>query len=227
MNKWRLLLAFAAVGLLVGAWQGGLFSLLAEPARLKEEVLALEAWGFLLFVLVFSFISPFGLPGLALVIGATYVWPRPIAYGLSLAGAMGASAVGFGFARFIGRDWVSARLPERIRRYDVWIEKRGWLATAGLRAIFLMHPLLHALFGISRMKFAPYMLGCAIGYIPALAVVTWASGSVVDAVKDQPKERFILVGVIIVTLFILRRTLTWWWRKRKRANETSLTVERP
>lgn len=215
MNKWRLLLAAVAAGLLVAMWQGGLFSLVANPEQLRAELLGMGAWGYLAFILAFAFLQPLGLPGIAFVIGATYVWPRPVAYGLSLVGSLAGSAIGFGFARFIAHDWVAARLPKKLRKYDAWIETRGLLTTAGLRAVFLMHPLLHALFGISRIRFSVYMLGCALGYIPSLAVVTWASGSVVDILKEQPKERFFLIVGVIVGLFVAKRVGTWWWRKRR------------
>ena len=53
--------------------------------------------------------------------------------------------------------------------------------------------------------------------IPALAVVTWASGSVVDILKEQPKERFILIVAVAIGLLVAKRVGTWWWRKRRGA----------
>lgn len=221
MNGVRLLLAMIAVGLVVTSWQTGLFSLIADPPRLREVLLEMGASGYVVFLGAFTFLSPFGLPGIAFVIAAAYIWPGVVAYLLSVAGALGASIVGFLFARFIARDWVAARLPPRLRKYDAWIEKRGWIAAAGLRAIFLMHPLLHASFGVSRIGIVPYVLGCTLGYLPSLAVVTWASGGVVDYLKSQPKERFIAIAVGLVSLEITRRLVTWWWRRRRAAQLAS------
>lgn len=206
-----------AVGLLVGSWQLGLFSILSEPERVRADLLALGAWGYVIFLLAFAILQPVGLPGIAFVIAAAYVWPRPIAYGLSLTGSMAASALGFAFSRFVAKDWVSARLPPRLRQYDHWIERRGLFATAVLRAVFLMHPVLHGVFGVSRIRFSTYMLGCLLGYIPALAVVTWASGSLVDALKGVPKE-YVLIGVgALAALFTARKLVMWQLKRRKKA----------
>ncbi|MBL8740351.1 MAG: TVP38/TMEM64 family protein, partial [Myxococcales bacterium] len=172
----KLALVVAAGTLVIAAWQLGWFGLIANPQLLRERILGIGSWGYVVFLLGFFFLAPFGLPGILFVLASAYIWPRPIAYGLSLAGAVGSSAVGFAFARFVAHDFVDKRLPPRIRKYDPWIQKRGWIAAAVLRAIFLMHPLLHAAFGLSRIRFFPYIAGSTLGYVPSLAVVVWVSG---------------------------------------------------
>lgn len=213
----KLFLVAAACSLVVAAWQLGWFGLVAEPARLRDAILGMGAWGYVVLLLGFCFLSPFGLPGILFVLAAAYIWPRPQAYAFSLAGAIGCSAVGFLFARFIAREWVDKRLPARIRKYDVWIQRRGWLAAAVLRAIFLMHPLLHAAFGLSRIRFFPYIAGSTLGYIPSLAVVVWASGSTIDLLRDQPPQTFVMVLVGIALVFVAYRVVR---AARKRAAST-------
>lgn len=196
----KLALVVAAVALVIAAWQLGWFALLAEPALLRERILGIGSWGYVVFLLGFFFLAPFGLPGILFVLASAYIWPRPVAYGLSLAGAIGSSAVGFAFARFVAHDFVDKRLPARIRKYDPWIEKRGWIAAAVLRAIFLMHPLLHAAFGLSRIRFFPYIAGSTLGYIPSLVVVVWASGSAIDRLAQLDTRTVVLVLVIIAVV---------------------------
>ncbi len=96
-------------------------------------------------------------------------------------------------------------VPARIRKYDAWIERRGFWAAASLRAVFLMHPLLHAAFGLSRIRFVSYILGSALGYLPSLAVVVWASAGVLDTLKGQPFEIFALALVVVVSAIALLR----------------------
>lgn len=198
----KLTLVVAVVALVIAAWQLGWFALVAEPQLLRERTLALGPWGYLVFLVGFCLLAPFGLPGILFVLASAYIWPRPVAYALSLAGAVGSSAVGFAFARFVAHDFVDKRLPARIRKYDPWIERRGWLAAAVLRAIFLMHPLLHAAFGLSRIRFLPYILGSTLGYIPSLAVVVWVSGSAIDALAGLETRTVLLVlgGIVLVLL---------------------------
>lgn len=201
----KIVLVVAVLALVLTAWQLGWFALLAEPALLRERILAIGPWGYLVFLLGFCFLAPFGLPGILFVLASAYIWPRPVAYGLSLAGAVGSSAVGFAFARFVAHDFVDKRLPARIRKYDPWIEKRGWIAAAVLRAIFLMHPLLHAAFGLSRIRFFPYIAGSTLGYIPSLAVVVWVSGSAIDVLASLETRTILVVLGGLALLFLAYR----------------------
>ncbi len=203
----KLVLVVAVLALVIAAWQLGWFALVAEPALLRARILEIGPWGYLVFLLGFCFLAPFGLPGILFVLASAYIWPRPVAYGLSLAGAIGSSAVGFAFARFVAHDFVDKRLPARVRKYDAWIEKRGWLAAAVLRAIFLMHPLLHAAFGLSRIRFLPYIAGSTLGYIPSLAVVVWVSGSAIDVLSSLETRTVLLVLGAIALLFVAYRSV--------------------
>lgn len=219
MNKWRLLLAFLAVVLVIASWRTGIFSLILDPERFRSEMRDLGPWGYVVFIVAFALLQPLGLPGLGFVVAAAFVWSRPLAYALSFAGSLASSSTGFGFARFVARDWISTRLPARLRRYDAWIERRGFLATAGLRLVFVMHPVLHAVFGISRIRFGTYILGCAVGYVIPIAVMTWASGSAIDYLKDQPKERLFWILGIVALLLLGRKIVTWRTSKRKKTVE--------
>ncbi len=211
------MLVLCVATMLFVAWRLGWFALAAEPALLRARLIELGPWGYVMFLAGFAVLSPFGLPGIVFVLAAAYIWPGPVAYGLSVTGAILGSAVGFGFARFVAREWVSARLPPRIRRFDALIERRGWLAAAGLRAVFLMHPLLHFLFGISRVRFTPYILGSTLGYLPSLAVVVWASDTAIELLQSQPKERILYVLGAVVLAVLLRQSLVWWSKRRRAA----------
>ena len=79
------------------------------------------ALGPVFFVALYSLVQPFGFPGIIFMLLAALLWPLWFAFLLNLAGATGAGVVGFAFARFVGRDWVQGRLPERLRN----LEERG------------------------------------------------------------------------------------------------------
>jgi hypothetical protein len=49
---------------------------------------------------------------------AAMVWPIPIAFAASFTGAISAATVGFLFARYTARDWVSKRIPLRFRHLN-------------------------------------------------------------------------------------------------------------
>ena len=212
VNRLRTVLLVAVASGLLAAWAAGLFDLLGDPELLRSKLLAMGPWGYVVYLIAFAFLQPAGVPGVALIFASTYVWPKPVAYGLSLVGAMLGATLGFYFSRFIGRDWVSARLPERFRKYDERIASRGLSTAFFLRIVFWMNPFVHALFGISRVSFSRYAIGTLLGYVPSLAIAVWASGSVVELLRSQPPWRAGVAVVCIVALVLLRRVLV---RKRK------------
>lgn len=214
MQRARALLIAVAVALLVLAWRLGLFALVRDPEALRAALLDLGAWGYVAFVLLFGLLQPLGLPGIGLVFGATYVWPKPVAYALSVLGSTLASAVGFFFARFVAREWVSAKLPERFRRYDERLGERGFGSVFLVRLVLWMNPFLHALSGLSKMRFAPYLAGSFAAYMIVIGGAVWVSSSVLDYLKEQPRERLYLVAAVLLGLFALRKLLAWYLRGR-------------
>ena len=153
-------LALVAVAV-VAAWRTGLLSELGEPSRVAGEVVALGAWGAVAFLVAYTVLQPFGVPGMVFVVAASLIWPWPTAFALSLAGTMAASVVGFLFARLVARDWVSGLVPARFRAYDEALARRGFatvfrsapvLDAAGAPRLLrrLARRLLDALLGVLR-----------------------------------------------------------------------------
>ncbi|MEZ4310948.1 MAG: hypothetical protein R3F14_23140 [Polyangiaceae bacterium] len=116
--------AAVAVGLVV-AYRTGLFELFGEPRRVKQALVELGPWGYVAFVGAYAALQPFGVPGTVFILAAPLIWPWPVAFALSMAGTMAASVVGFSFARFVARDWVSKRVPARFKKYEEALEKGG------------------------------------------------------------------------------------------------------
>lgn len=201
------------VVLLLAAWRTGVLAVVTDAEKLRDALRALGGWGHAAYVAVFTLLQPFGIPGAALILGAIYVWPPFEAYVFSYLGALGSSIVGFLFARFIGREWISQRIPARFRAWDARIEKNGILAAVLMRLIFWMNPFVHGLFGLSRISFAHYVVGCAIGYLPTIAAIVWLGGHVVDAVVEQPLRLVPWVGGIVLLIVGWR---VWAWRKKRR-----------
>ena len=116
--------ALVLVGL-VAAYRLGLFTLVADPKSLARTLVALGVWGHLAFILAYTVLQPFGVPGTVFIVAAPLIWPWQTAFVLSMVGTMAASVVGFAFARFVAKGWVSARIPARLRRYDDALERNA------------------------------------------------------------------------------------------------------
>jgi uncharacterized membrane protein YdjX (TVP38/TMEM64 family) len=161
-------------------------------------LLGLGALGYVVYVAAFAFLQPFGVPGVVFVVAASLVWPREIAAALSLAGGTAGSVVGFSFARYVARDWVEKKIPPRLRKYDERLAKNAFVTVFFIRIVFWFHPTLHFFFGLSRVRFATHLVASLLGYILPIIAITYLGDTVFSVVKDQPRERWIIAGVVIV-----------------------------
>jgi len=206
--------AVAAVllGLAVAKWLG-VFDHLREPARLAASLVDLGASGYLAFIVAYALLQPFGVPGTIFIFAAPLIWPWPVAFVLSMIGTMAASTVGFSFARFVARDWVTPRIPARFRKYDDALTRRAFATVFVLRFVFWMPPLLHAFFGVSRVRGWTHFWGSLLGYIPPVLAVSFFGPRLFDAVKTASLSTWVELGAgtaaVALGAFWVRR-----WRAR-------------
>jgi uncharacterized membrane protein YdjX (TVP38/TMEM64 family) len=200
-----------AAGLALARWLG-VFDQLGEPARLARSLVELGAWGYLAFVIAYTLLQPFGLPGTVFVFAAPLIWPWHVAFALSMVGTMSASVVGFSFCRFVARDWVSPRIPARFKKYDDALASRAFATVFLLRLIFWMPPLLHAFFGVSRVRFWTHFWGSLAGYVLPLLLVSYFGQRVFDAVRHAPP--IVWIGAALALLVV---GLAVWARRRSLA----------
>jgi uncharacterized membrane protein YdjX (TVP38/TMEM64 family) len=203
--------AVVAAGLALARW-AGVFDQVGEPARLAKSLVDLGAWGYLAFVIAYAALQPFGLPGTVFVFAAPLIWPWPVAFGLSMVGTMAASVVGFSFCRFIARDWISKRIPARFRKYDEALATRAFATVFLLRLVFWMPPLLHAFFGVSKVRFWTHFWGSLAGYVLPLLLVSYLGQQVWGTLKDLPPRVWLgalaALAVVALAVWVGRRSLT-------------------
>jgi uncharacterized membrane protein YdjX (TVP38/TMEM64 family) len=201
----------AVAALLLAGQHAGLFERVHEPARIADALVALGPWGYVGFVVVFALFQPFGVPGVVFVAAAALIWPWPIAFAVSMTGTMAASAVGFGFARLVARDWVAPRVPARFARYEEALAERAFLTVFVLRTVFWMQPLLHAFFGVSRVPFWTHFWASFAGYLAPIFLLCYFGERLFEALKDaSPTARLAVAAVaaaVIVIGALARRRL--------------------
>jgi uncharacterized membrane protein YdjX (TVP38/TMEM64 family) len=195
-----------AAGLGLAKWLG-VFEQLGEPARLARSLMDLGGWGYVAFVLAYAVLQPFGVPGTIFIVAAPLIWPWPVAFVLSMTGTMAASTVGFTFARFVARDWVSRRIPARFRKYDDALARRGFVTVFLLRFVFWMPPLLHAFFGVSKVSGWTHFWASLAGYLVPVFLVSFFGQRLFDlferlfdVVKSAPPSTWIALGIAAVVL---------------------------
>jgi uncharacterized membrane protein YdjX (TVP38/TMEM64 family) len=198
--RWcRIAAVLVVVTGLVLAYRSGVFDRFAEPARVARTLIDLGPWGYLAFVAAYAAFQPFGVPGTVFVVAAALIWPWPVAFALSMTGTMAASVVGFSFARLVARDWVSRRIPARFRKYDEALAVRAFATVFFLRLVFWMPPLLHAFFGVSKVRFWTHFWASLAGYVLPLLLVSFFGQRLFDAARDMPTGAWIgLAGAVAI-----------------------------
>jgi uncharacterized membrane protein YdjX (TVP38/TMEM64 family) len=157
---------------LSGAFDG--FSL----ERTAELIRGYGSWGFAVYVLAFALLQPLGLSGNMFAIVAGLVWSPWLALPLALAGAFGSAMVNVAFARYVAFDWVQARIPPKLRRYERWVTERGLLGVIFYRfATFTLHPA-QLLIGVLKVPLPRLIAGTLLGFIPPVCIGVLLGGEV-------------------------------------------------
>lgn len=200
------------VAVLIVAQRFGVFEQLKDPAQLTRTLVELGPWGYLVFIAAYATLQPFGVPGTVFVMAAALIWPWPIAFVLSMFGTMAASSVGFSFARFVARDWVVGIIPARFKKYDEALERRAFATVFTLRIIFWMPPLLHAFFGVSKVRFWTHFFASFLGYLLPLFLMSFFGQKLFDALKKAPTIAWIGLGIGVAAIALG----TFLYRRRRR-----------
>jgi uncharacterized membrane protein YdjX (TVP38/TMEM64 family) len=144
------------------------------------------AWGIVAFVVAFALLQPLGVAAHVFIVAAALVWSPWVALCASWSGAILAGCVAFGFARYVGRQWVQARLPPRLRAWDERLAERGLRTVLTLRLLLFTFGPMQLMFGVSRVGFVAFVVGSALGLLPMIAAETWVGGSVVQWLWPDP-----------------------------------------
>jgi uncharacterized membrane protein YdjX (TVP38/TMEM64 family) len=212
MRKAKIAAVLGVIAALVLAQRLGVLEHFADPARLRLTLLDLGPRGYVAFVVAYALLQPFGVPGTVFIIAAPLIWPWPVAFALSMTGTMAASVVGFSFARFVARDWVSTMIPERFRKYEDALARRELSTVFLLRLVLWMPPLLHAFFGVSRVRFSSHFWGSLAGYVIPLFLVSFFGQRIFDLIKAAPPRFWVGLGASVAVI-----ALTAWTVRRRRA----------
>lgn len=200
---------------LAAAWRLGVFARVGEPRALARSLVEMGPWGYLAFIVAYAALQPFGVPGTVFVGAAPLIWPWQTAFALSMVGTMAASVIGFSFARFVARDWVSARIPARLRRYEQALERSAFQTVVVLRLILWMPQALHAFFGVSKVGGWTHFWGSLLGYAPPLFLVSYLGAEMFDpSGKMRPAAWPIMAALLVASLTIAALARAW---ERRRA----------
>lgn len=163
------LLAFFLV--VAALYVGGVYERV-DAHRIREWVRLAGALGGVAFVAAYAILQPLGVRSIFFLLSAPLIWSPAEAVLLSWLGAVVASALAFGFARFIARDWAQAHASERIRKLDERLASDGFRTVTLLRLAFYATPALQLALGVSRVRVGAFLWGTALGVVPFTVFMT-------------------------------------------------------
>ena len=201
----RLLLVALLLILAACAYFGGLFEFLS-PEHLRALLTDSGAWGPVVVVVLFTLLEPFGAPGFVFLIAAATLWPFWLALTVNWLGATGAGLLGFVFARYMGRDWVSTRMPRNLRKWDERLSQRGLPFVIGYRVLFFLNPASHWALGLSQVSAPAAVAGTAIGFAPWVFIWTYFGADILVWLETQAVGIWIAIGAAVLALVVFRRT---------------------
>lgn len=187
-----------------------------EVGRLAEEVRRrIAAWGALapaVFLLLFAARPFLFFPSTVLFIAAGLAFGPLLGTLYAVIGATAAGLLTFGIARLLGREFVQARLPERMRRF----QQDRW--GAGLVFFLNLVPIVpitavNYTAGLSRMSLSGYTLAVIGGITPRAFAYSFFG----DALLDLGSPRFFVAVALIALLVIVPASLRSYYLARRGA----------
>jgi uncharacterized membrane protein YdjX (TVP38/TMEM64 family) len=183
-----------------------------DPATMRVWLREAGPWGGVLFIVAYSCLQPFGVNGLVFLLSAPLIWNPTEAFLLNWAGTVGTGIFSFAGARFVARDWVQQRLPKRVRRFDDRLRTHGFRTVLLLRLIFYTTPTVQWALGVSRVSFAPLLIGTVVGVAPFTLMMTLVGVRVAAWLEEHPVATWpwdqlwpvlIVAAVAIATIGVL------------------------
>ena len=200
--KWVILL-LVVPGVL---WVTGAFDYLRDTDRVRTDVTALGPLAPIAWVLVHATLEGLGVPATFIVIAAMVLFSKPIALVVCVLGSAGGMAFGFCLARYLARDWVSARVPERFQKWESRVSENAFLVSLAMRSVLFLAPGPAYVMGLSRARFFPCLLGALLGCIPGLwLMVYWGPEAVALSQRVPVTAWLVAAAVTVLAVLVVRR----------------------
>lgn len=169
----------------------------ASLDTLKLWIASMGSWGPFIFVLLTT---------VAVAIGAPRMWMAALggfAFGwlaggaLALVGTLGGCWVTFTYARWLGNEWVQARIGKRLTKLNDLVRRHGIVMTLVLRFAPIgnshVSNLMLALSPVSRQSF---LIGTTLGVLPTTVIYALFG----NAASSSPLGYLLMAVLLLLTL---------------------------
>ena len=182
--------------------------------NLQQYLDQLGGWAVLAFALVFLVVQMLMIPGAPLGLAAGFFFGLGQGWLALMLGCTLGATVNFWIARTFARDWVQRKFGshEKFQLIDRAIGREGWKIVALLRFVPIPFGFANYSYGLTPIRFVPYILATFFAIIPANTLFVWigatSQGELATLLgKGRPRhplEYVMLIVGIIAALFALR-----------------------
>lgn len=201
----RFQIALLWVGLVLGFYLSPMRQVLDREA-LATILPSFGPWSAFLFVLLYAVAMVIGIPTIIFTVvsgGVFGLWAGTIhsVFGATL-GAWGACWL----SRYLLRPWAERRFSQNptLQKFQRGIERRALFFVIAVR----LSPVTpfnveNYLFGLTAIRWRPYLLGTVIGIVPGTIAYSWVGATGADALQGESAVSFVVAVGFLMVLSIL------------------------
>lgn len=181
------------------------------PAYLREFLLGLGAWGYLVFFLLLMLSIPLPIPSIPLAIAGGYLFGTLVGGILSLVATVAGSTISFFLARKLGEDFLLKMVHEHHLQHFLHVFKRRGMPSAILSYAIPIFPndSISLILGFAGVKFSAFLLAVTLGNIPRYLLLS-AMG------EDLQRGFSPIFTIIIVAISVVFILITFFREKAKK-----------
>jgi uncharacterized membrane protein YdjX (TVP38/TMEM64 family) len=188
------------------ALTAALFGFAPSARELRDFGESLGWAGFLLWTPITAVLNSVFVPGPVLAGAAGLLFGTALGTPLAIVAATATACFQMAIGRFVAGDDVRRHLPERVRRIDGFLERRGFWAVLYIRlAPAIPYTLLNYGAGLTKLRFRDMAGGTAIGGAPRTFAYVALGGSLGDLSSPEAIVAIALLVVIGLVGLVLGR----------------------
>lgn len=182
---------------------------LPGAGKLRDWGESLGGWGPVLYIPLSAALSCLFVPGPALAGSAGLLFGTAVGTPLALASATLAACAQMLIARYLAGRQVSELLPKRVKRFDDFLERRGFLAVLYMRLMpGVPYVAVNYGAGLTRLRVKHMAGGTVVGAAPRTFAYVALGGSLSDLGKPEAVIAIVILVVMAIGgLVVARRGL--------------------
>lgn len=177
---------------------------LPTPLQVRDEVQTLGSWAPLVFLVVHALVTVTPLPRTAFTLGAGIMFGPWLGLLLCVAASTISAVLAFAVARRLGGRAIRRLGAGRVRMLEARLSSRGLLTVTSMRLLpAIPFAPLNYTFGVTTVRWQPYLLGTAVGLVPGTAAIVLLGDAATGTASPAMITVFVVSGAIGVVGILL------------------------